>query len=194
MIHCKGCTTLFEPQHAGHTFCTALCYGAYIRQHAVYRLPTNAQLRALMRPLALTILLLLPTLALAQPARPRPRAAPATYYVSPQGSPMHTCQQATSPSTPRQTVNQGLACLAGGDTLMLGDGVYHEQIADVAGDETPNTIRPPSGLSWSQPTTIKAANPRKAILDKPQAPHPYTYVVFLGRADTRYISIEGLVH
>ena len=69
---------------------------------------------------------------------------------------------------------------------------YHEQIADVAGDETPNTIRPPSGLSWSQPTTIKAANPRKAILDKPQAPHPYTYVVFLGRADTRYISIEGL--
>ena len=116
-----------------------------------------------------------------------------TVYVAKTGNDAHTCTQAKNQATPRLTVQQGIACLASGDHLILGDGIYHEQIADVAGEEQPGAIRPPSGLSWSQPTTIKAANPRKAVIDKPQPGHPYNHTVYLGRADTRYLALEGLV-
>ena len=118
---------------------------------------------------------------------------PASVYVTNTGSDAHTCQQARNQATPRRSVNAGIACLAAGDTLILGDGTYSEQLSDVVSGETPNTVRPPSGLSWSQPTTIKSANPRKAVIDKPQPGEPYNHTVYLGRADTSYLSIEGLV-
>ena len=114
-----------------------------------------------------------------------------TVYVATSGSDTHTCQQASSPSAPRQTVNAGIACLAGGDTLVIGDGTWHEQISDYDDREHPGAVRPPSGLSWEKPTIIKAANPRKATIDKPGAGDPYNHVVFLGRPDSRYISLEG---
>ena len=135
------------------------------------------------------LLLLLPTLALAQPPRPRPRTVPLTYHVSKSGNDTNTCVQAQNPATPRLTVNQGLACLAGGDTLVIGDGVYSEHIGDTP-SETPGAVRPPAGLSWEQPTVIKAVHPRKATLNKPQA--HVNYVVFLAHMSTQYISIEGL--
>lgn len=122
-----------------------------------------------------------------------PAWAAQTYHVAKDGNNSRTCEQARSQATPRLTIQQGIACLAGGDTLILGDGVFHEQIADTAGEEQPGAIRPPAGLSWNQPTTIKAAHPRKAILDKPQPGHPYNHTVYLGRADTRYLVLEGLV-
>ena len=84
----------------------------------------------------------------------------------------------------------GLACLAGGDTLSIGDGTYSEHIGDTP-SETPGAIRPPSGLSWEQPTIIQAAHPHMVTLNKPSS--SVNYVVFLAHPTTQYISIEGLV-
>ena len=136
------------------------------------------------------LLLLLPALALAQPARPRPRTVPVVYHVSTSGDDARTCVQAQNPATAKRTVNAGLACLAGGDTLSIGDGTYSEHIGDTP-SETPGAVRPPAGLSWEQPTVIKALHPRKATLNKPQA--HVNYVVFLAHPTTQYVSIEGLV-
>ena len=46
-ILCKGCTTLFQPQHAGHTFCTGLCYDVAMRPHVPLHGPTPDHLRVL---------------------------------------------------------------------------------------------------------------------------------------------------
>jgi hypothetical protein len=117
----------------------------------------------------------------------------ATYYTAPGGNDSHTCAQAQSFATARATLQGGIQCLASGDTLLLGDGTYHEQISDVVDDEHPGTTRPPAGLSWEHPTVIRAQHLHKAILDKPQGGHPYSHTVMLGMPDTQYLSLEGLV-
>jgi hypothetical protein len=116
----------------------------------------------------------------------------ATYFVSKGGQDSHSCAQAQNGATAKLTVQQGISCLAGGDILVIGDGIYHEQISDVVDDEHPGTVRPPSGLSWERPTTIRAQHLHKATLDKPQAGDPYNHVVMLGIPDTQYLSLEGL--
>ena len=70
----------------------------------------------------------------------------ATYYVATTGSDGATCASAQSPNTPRQTIAGGLACLAGGDTLIFAAGTYSGQF-----------YNPPAG-SASAYTIIKAAN------------------------------------
>src|SRR5262245_24273375 len=68
-----------------------------------------------------------------------PALAQTTYYTAqqetrrpgrtlPKGADSHTCQQATSPAMARATINGGIACLAPGDTLMIGSGHYDELI------------------------------------------------------------------
>ena len=71
----------------------------------------------------------------------------ATYHVSPQGSDSTPCGQG-----PRRTINGGLACLSGGDTLLIGGGTYVNDFIEDFGNAPP-----PSGSSWASPTTIKAA-------------------------------------
>ena len=80
--------------------------------------------------------------------------------------------------------------MVGGDTLILQDGVWNEQIGDTQG-EAPGSKRPPSGLSWNQPTVIRAENPRKATINKPQP--GVDHVIMLGLPDTQYLVLEGLV-
>ena len=49
-----------------------------------------------------------------------------TYYVAKTGQDGNTCAQAQSRSTPKLTIKAGLACLAGGDTLIIKAGTYTE--------------------------------------------------------------------
>jgi Right handed beta helix region/Bacterial Ig domain len=123
----------------------------------------------------------------------QPRSTPSVFYVAPGGNNGTSCDGARNPATPKQTINGasgGIACLASGDTLVLGDGLYPEQLGDYADDEHKGVTRPPSGSSWSAPTTIKAANAGKATL---QLPDHANHIMSFGLADTRYISVEGLI-
>jgi hypothetical protein len=112
-----------------------------------------------------------------------------TYYVDDNASASNTCQSATNPATPVNTVNKGAACLQSGDTLIIKDGTYSECLEDVI----------PSGLSASQPTTVKAENRRRAILTGPGDPcsHAIIHIGQRGSATTQgvvrhYITLDGL--
>jgi Right handed beta helix region len=162
-------------------------------------------------PLLLVLLLcLLPTPALASSQAdevfrllqrlahilmPQPRSTPVTYYVAPGGSNANSCETArtNAVSSAKATMNGstgGISCLHSGETLVLKDGIYKEQLADSASGEHLGTTRPPSGTSWSAPTIITAEHVGKASL---QLPTGGNHVVSFGLADTRYISVEGLV-
>lgn len=82
-----------------------------------------------------------------------------TIYVAKTGSDSNTCLQAQNPSTPKLTINAGLACLSSGDTLIIGDGVYVETIEGT-------TV--PSGSNSVNRTTIQG-NSRNVIL-RPTGP------------------------
>lgn len=121
-------------------------------------------------------------------------AGPQTYYVSPQGQNTNTCASAKrGGSAAKRSLNgadAGIACLHAGDTLIVEDGTYAEQISDTLDSEHPGTTRPPAGTPGAY-TTIKAANARKAILTKPAPGPPVNHVVML--AFTSYVAIEGFV-
>ncbi len=80
----------------------------------------------------------------------------ATYYVAKTGSDSNACTGAQSASTPKLTIKAGLACLKGGDTLIIKAGTYTEGIPYY-------TI--PSGISNSSHTTIRAATAKTVILN-----------------------------
>ena len=91
----------------------------------------------------------------------------ATYYVSAGGT-NHSCSQATNPSTRRNSINAGIACLSSGDTLIIGDGRYRELVSDVP----PAAVAPPLGTGRAALpngtagayTILKAEHRRQAIL------------------------------
>ena len=80
----------------------------------------------------------------------------ATYYVAKTGSDSKSCTQAQSASTPKLTIKAGLACLKGGDTLIIKAGTYNEGIPI-------KTI--PSGASNSSHTVIRAAAGEKVVIN-----------------------------
>lgn len=51
----------------------------------------------------------------------------ATYYAQ-SGGANNSCSAATNQATPRNSLTNGLACLSGGDTLMLRGGTYNEVV------------------------------------------------------------------
>lgn len=122
---------------------------------------------------------------------------PATYYVAPSGSDATPCPSATAPPSPRQTVNGGLACLAGGDTLVLAAGTYPELlVAGPGGVETvlpvqPHTVGIPNGLSASQPTTIQAA-PGAVVWLKPTVTYPGGGGVVTTLPGAQFLLFHGL--
>lgn len=72
-------------------------------------------------------------------------ACAATYYVAITGSDANTCVQAQTATRAKQTIPAGVACLRGGDTLIVKAGTYlNQEITD-----------PPAGSSSSY-TIIKA--------------------------------------
>jgi hypothetical protein len=111
------------------------------------------------------------------------RAWSATYYVSASGgNNANSCAASQNTTTPRQTVTAGIACLSGGDTLIVKDGSYPEYLEDLI----------PSGSSGS-PTTIRAEHARQAILT-PQTGSPTQSGILIGLNQIRqWITIDGIV-
>lgn len=76
-----------------------------------------------------------------------------TYYVATTGDNVNNdCTDAQSPSTPKQTVNAGVGCLSGGDTLIVASGNYAETVSTAI----------PSG-SGGAPTIVQAASVGGAV-------------------------------
>lgn len=74
-----------------------------------------------------------------------------TYWVRPTGTMSGCTPSATAPATDagyKSTVAAGMGCMASGDTLYVRTGTYTESIP----------WNPPSGSSWSNPTTISSYN------------------------------------
>lgn len=105
----------------------------------------------------------------------------ATYYVAKTGNNSRTCTQAQSVSTPKLTIAGGLACLAGGDALIIKAGTYVEAIA---------TGQLTSGTS-SAYTVIKAA-PGETVIIRPTTGDPLTGSVVFGSAK-HYLQFDGIV-
>lgn len=88
-------------------------------------------------------------------------SAATTYYVATTGSDSNTCTQAQSISTPKQTIEAGITCLAdnSGDTLIVRDGTYNEVITP-----RPGSGRLPHGSNMSNIVTIKSENRYGAVI------------------------------
>jgi parallel beta-helix repeat protein len=105
----------------------------------------------------------------------------ATYYVTKTGNNNYSCTEARSASTPKLTIAAGIACLAGGDTLIIGAGTYAEGIND--------TI--PAGISTSARTTIRSASGATVTLLPSVGVGPSSlHAVYITRSNTM---IDGLV-
>jgi hypothetical protein len=104
----------------------------------------------------------------------------ATYQVSPQGSDNTPCGQG-----PRRTINAGLACLSGGDTLIVGGGTYVNDFIEDFGAQPP-----PPGRSWDAPTTIKAAPGETVWLTATR--NSEGGFISLERPGPQYLVFEGL--
>src|SRR5215471_1523684 len=73
-----------------------------------------------------------------------------TYYVAVSGgSDGNSCASARSVSTPKATVNAGISCMRGGDTLYVRAGNYSESVRNVI----------PNGTSWPGGATTIAGYP-----------------------------------
>jgi hypothetical protein len=94
-----------------------------------------------------------------------------TYYTARTGSDSNSCAQATSPSTPKLTINAGLLCLSAGDTLYIRAGTYPEVLDSYLGTPWP------SGTSWSNPVTI-AGYPGETVTIKPAAAPNHAVLIF----------------
>ena len=97
------------------------------------------------------------------------------YYVATTGNDSYSCNQAQSPSTPKRTINGGIACMRGGETLIISGGTYSESIVAI-----------PSGTAGAW-TTIRGASGEQAII-KPSSGQDVVSIY-----DRSYIVLDNLV-
>jgi hypothetical protein len=104
----------------------------------------------------------------------------ATYYVAKSGTNSYSCAQAQSAYMPKLTITGGLACLKGGDTLVIHAGTYAEFIdrADI-----PNG----TASAW---TAVKAETAGTVILRPTRGGSAGDVVYLSGQS---YITLDGLV-
>lgn len=133
----------------------------------------------LLRMLCLLCLCLLPVLGEA-----------ATFYVSTTGADSASCAQAQSTSSARRTINAGIACLSGGDTLLVGDGTYDEKIGNFDTDSNFTITTVPNG-SGSAYTTIKAQNLHGVTLRPSSASGDHHRTIYFN-GNAHHIRLEGL--
>lgn len=80
-------------------------------------------------------------------AEPPPQPpATTTYYVAPSGDNSRSCTTAENIATPKQTINNALACLQPGEALDIRAGTYVEAFAS-------GSI--PSGTDWDSPVILQ---------------------------------------
>jgi hypothetical protein len=113
-----------------------------------------------------------------------------TFYVSTAGADSVTCAKARNARTPRRTINAGIACLAGGDTLIVKAGHYDEIVTDYAGIGG-YTVPVPSGSSWANATILKAESPGSVILTVSKPPSGWPSVVEFDSG--RYLILDGFI-
>jgi hypothetical protein len=101
------------------------------------------------------------------------RADASTLYVAQTGTDTGSCTNAKAPCA---TITFAIAAMAGGDTLIIGDGTYAEQIAHM-----------PSG-SASGYTTIQAANDWGVTIDGSGFPDNFMDGI---RVSASYVAIRG---
>jgi hypothetical protein len=101
----------------------------------------------------------------------------ATYYVATNGSDSRSCSQAQNQATPKGTINGGLACISGGETLVIKPGTYAERIG---------TGRIPSGSSDSKRTVVKAETAGTVTL------RPSAGFIIHFSSTQGYITLDGL--
>jgi hypothetical protein len=106
-------------------------------------------------------------------------AQAATIYVRSTGNDATSCAQAQNASTPRRTINAGIACLSGGDTLVVHGGTYREVVGKL-----------PSGLSTAQRTTLQAAPGETVLVTPPSWPGDTSIGVLNGEGN--YLIIDGI--
>jgi hypothetical protein len=149
-------------------------------------------------------MLLLPTAVWAQPAAFHPQPAPRTtsvVYVAPTGSDAVACAQATNGSTPRRSINGGVQCLQPGGVLDIAPGVYNELLSgqfaanqtvcqsNIAQVQSPCGMIP-SGLSASQPTTIRGV--KGVVISPVGKSFPGGGGILTLGAASKYLRFEGL--
>jgi hypothetical protein len=124
-------------------------------------------LRNLLTFLTLTLLLTIVVSVSAQAGK--------TYYVATNGKDTNAGTEAL----PFLTVNKGVSVLRPGDTLLVKEGVYREELW--------NTI--PTGTSWQQPITLRAFPGHQVIL-QPNMGAEYVITI---RGDKHYIILDGFI-
>lgn len=122
-----------------------------------------------------------------------------TYYVHPSGLDVRSCGTASlsggctgAAGCARQTLNGGVSCLSGGDTLIIKAGTYTNQCLGDA--DTPDTVAIPAGLSAAQPTTIRNAPGETVLIRSTSACNPGLNSqgpISLGN-NRPYITFEGI--
>jgi parallel beta-helix repeat protein len=119
---------------------------------------------------------------LISPASLLPQTTGTAYYVAKSGSNSNSCTRARSMSTPKLTVAAGLACMVGGDTLVISSGTYDEYIRN---------SQLISGSDDSRRTFIMA-RPGDTVILRPTGGDPATGgVVWINNKS--YITFDHLV-
>jgi parallel beta-helix repeat protein len=105
----------------------------------------------------------------------------ATYYVAKTGSNSNSCKQAKKPVTAKQTINAGISCLQGGDTLIVKSGMYNESVRNNIPPGSPNA-----------PTVVKSEVQYGAIL-QPIGRNDIRIVSFGEGVNQHWITFDGFV-
>ena len=100
----------------------------------------------------------------------------ATFYTATTGNDTNPGTQAL----PFRTLLKGVRALTAGDTLIVKEGTYNEVLLNVI----------PSGTSWSQPVTVKAASGETVIIQAPAIADGVVAIVGIG---AKYIILDGLI-
>jgi len=90
----------------------------------------------------------------------------------------------TGSETVYSTIANGIAAMAGGDTLRIRGGTYVENI-------NMNTIRIPSGTSWSNPTTIASYTGETVTIQPPDNGQGGINITDTINTDPKYIQFDG---
>lgn len=127
-------------------------------------------------------------------------ASAATYWVSQTGNDgnQHCVNSLTDPgnASKSRTIQQGIGCLASGDTLYIGPGTYREGLyaRHNASGVCIISYCIPKGISVAQRTTVSAAPgfERQVIISNDQGHFAQFYLVWLAGYSS-FIAIKGFV-